>query len=1040
MTPEIDAERIRSFAGSIQELLRSATSESKRSGFAAIEDYIASTRCRTGSIDSSRVEYYAFALNKLREQDSRVGESFALHFISTLNANSSVVDIGAGPIILIDIHQSEVLEEMARLYLTGGGAKQCEAMALRLLAEHMMASDKEALGTYFAMRRSILMEGVEQAQLSADEQTELDRSSVMQDVWVLTHEVAHILWARDLIPKEDFVSLATGWINLDTQMMARKQQKIATQYEGVHTHFSDLIRARKDSEGAAHILSQLSSVIANSGYAPDQIRATVERRCDPTSGFIEEVWADHYAWVSSMQLFSGHWPPQQIYRHLTLALRNLATIDATRRTAEGAVDPHEIDDASARRDVLRIGLSLQYGNLRQNDDSRNAIDLRNKSDWDVDMVNVSLETDERYHNVLWIPMTARTLAAVASLPKEEELALLYAKCQQEFGSQSGLKILRDHPINKSNVGQLFQNELKTIAEDANPDYFAEFDQLMPNLSLTERRLGMRLALLPATHEPGTWQALRTIVLEDTQAEDLGSLKRKNVLETSSPPSYGHAKRSESALWWFMDNSHKELAELCESLVLRLGESIRQGGPEEIPAVSSILTLKPLITKLQLSVVSRAVFDSVLSLVSHQKTDVKPLLDAVLEISKSETNASLATLFSFALYNAIKRQTAPERFDDLINGLQKLSLAFPDDETVRVQFAKALFYALNHAKEPGAGSKQRSELITEFVKLLGNCPQDQNVREWFAKALYVTLCNYKKENNLILRDMFLESLRLLAHDYPEDSFVRNVLADSLLTTMSDAYKEASRDRRCALLLEIRGLAHLYPDDDEIRGVLAKALLNESNYAKFENAFESRDALLDEVRQLAYKFQNEDVSESFATALHNAVADAKEEKTLGRRDALLEELRQLHHIQPDYLGVRKWLVRSLFDTAIDAKEEGDLLRRDALLDELRAFARTYPKDDDVSESLAKGLCNTLIDAGEEHAPQRRGELLDQLRELAKAYPHNRVIYDRLVKGIRVALRDGDADEREASREALEDELRQLCLAEFNRAARTSATAIT
>ena len=1040
MTPEIDAERIKSFADSIQELLRSATSESKRSGFAAIEEYVASTRYRTGSIDSSRIEYYPFALNKLREQDSRVGDSLALHFISTLNTNSSVVDIGAGPVVLIDIHQSEILEEMARLYLTGGGTKQCEAMALRLLAEHIIANGEEALGTYFAVRRSILMEGVEQAQLSADEQTELDRSSAIQDVWVLTHEVAHILWARDLIPKEDFVSLATQWINLDTQMMARKRQKIATQWEDVLAHFSDLLRARKNSEGAAHILSQLGSIIANNGYAPDRIRATVERRCDPASGFIEEVWADNYAWVSSMQLFSGHWPAEQIYRHLTLALRNLATIDAMRRAAEGAIDPHEIDDASTRRDVLRIGLSLQFGNLRQNDDFRNAIDLRDKSDWDVDMVNISLESEERYYKVLWIPMIARSLAAVASLPKEEELALLYARCQQEFGPQPALKILRAHPINKSNVGQLFQNGLQKIAEGTNTDHLAEFNELMPKLSYTERRLGMRLALLPATQEPDTWHALRTIVLDDTQIRVLDSLKRKNVLEASSPPTYGHSKRSEAALQWFVDNSHEELRELCESLVLRLGESIRQGRPEEVPVVSSIVTLRPLVEKLQLSVVSHAVCDAALSLVSYQNTDVKPLLDAVLEISKSETNASLATLFSFALYNAIKRKTAPERSDDFLNGLQKLSLAFPDDERVRVQFAKALFCALNHIKEPGAASKQRSELLTDFVKLVGSCPQDQNVREWFAKALYVTLRNHKKEQNLKLRDMFLEALRLLAQDYPEDSFVRNVLADSLLKTMSDAYEEASPDRRFALLREIRGLAHSYPDEDEIRGILATALLNESNYAKCEKALESRDALLDELRQLAYKCQNEDVCESFATALHNVVADAKEEKTLGRRDALLEELRELHHIHPGYSGVRKWLVRSLFDTTIDAKEEGDLLGRDALLDELRAFARTYPEDEHVSEWLARSLCNTLIDAKEEHTPQRRDELVSELRELAKAYPHNRVIYERYVKGIRVALRDGHPDERQEWREALEDELRQLCLIEFNRVARTNATAIT
>jgi len=269
--------------------------------------------------------------------------------------------------------------------------------------------------------------------------------------------LAHILWARDQVPKEDFVSNATRWINLDAHMMARKQPKIAAEYADAWVHFSNSQRAQEDPERAANVLSQLDSITANSGYAPDRIRATVDRRCDPRSGFIEEVWADMYAWVSSMQLFSGNWPAEQVYRHLTLAIRNLATIDAARRMFGGPIDPHDVDDASTRRNVLRIGLSMQFGFLRENDDFRNAIALRDKSEWDLDMVNINLETDDRYHRILWSPMFAPMLAAITSAPKEEQLSSLYARCQQEFGPQPGLKILSSNSINKSKVEQLFQN-------------------------------------------------------------------------------------------------------------------------------------------------------------------------------------------------------------------------------------------------------------------------------------------------------------------------------------------------------------------------------------------------------------------------------------------------------------------------------------------------------------------------------------------------------------------------------------------------------
>lgn len=454
---DIDPEKIKSVFDSIQEMLRSARSESKRSGFATIRDYVTATRFETGSIDSSRSEYYTFALCKLREQDPRVGDSFPLHFISTLNTNCSVVDIGSGPVILVDIHQSEILEEMARLFLSGGDAKQCAVMALRLFAEHYIASGLEALGTYFALQRSMLIEDIKTLELSADKQTELDRSSAIQDVWILTHEVAHILWSRNQIPKEPFVSWATQWINYDASMMALNQERVATGFQDARARISDLARVRKDSKGAAFFLSKLDSAFGNSGYAPDLIRATVERRSDPASGFIEEVWADLYAWVSAMQLFSGHWPAEQVYRHLTLAMRNVETIDAMRRTAEGSIDSHDVDDASARRNVLRIALSFQFGFLRENDDARNAVSLRDESDWDVDMVHINLETDNDYHRILWNPMSAAILATIGSIPNEQQLASLYDRCQEKFGTNPGLTLLRDHPISRSNGSDLFQD-------------------------------------------------------------------------------------------------------------------------------------------------------------------------------------------------------------------------------------------------------------------------------------------------------------------------------------------------------------------------------------------------------------------------------------------------------------------------------------------------------------------------------------------------------------------------------------------------------
>jgi hypothetical protein len=454
----VDPEWIRGLSRSYLELIKSFTSESKRSGFATIEDFVDATRSPTGSIDASRAEYFTFALDELRQQDPRVGDSFLLHILSTFNTNSSVVDIGGGPILLIDVHQSEIVEDMGRLFLAGGRTDLRDALALQLLAEHFIAGGREELGTYFAVRRSILMDGEQASDLPDDLQTEVDRASAVQDVYVLTHEVAHILWSRDQIPKQQFVASATRWIAADAQMMTQRVARFRAEYPNIRAHsLAELLNTDEDSESVASILSQIGPMLQESGYSPDQLRATVERRYDPASGFIEELWADFYAWGSSMQLFSGNWPADQVYRNLTLAMRNLATIDAMRRIAERDTNPQTIDDVSTRRAVLRIALALEFGDLRQNDDYRNALHLRDPSDWDVDMVGISLETEGRYHRDLWQPLCVRGFAEARSIPDEQQLASLYARCQQEFGVNPAEKILREHPITMRNVSQLVQN-------------------------------------------------------------------------------------------------------------------------------------------------------------------------------------------------------------------------------------------------------------------------------------------------------------------------------------------------------------------------------------------------------------------------------------------------------------------------------------------------------------------------------------------------------------------------------------------------------
>lgn len=418
-TDDLD-EAIKSFGASLMALMNNAISEEgKRAGFATAKDFLKSTRYESPHPDYGRSEYYAFALNKLMEMDPRVDRFPPLEFVSTLNRNSSVVDIGAGPVLVIDLYQGEILEELGRLFVKGATEHECGMTALRLLAESYVACGQEALATHVAFHRSALAKLTSPRESTAVDGDEIARIGAVQEVFLLTHEIGHILWSRDQIP-QDFVPRAQSWIVADTRMMA----------QAMSGHIA---------EDGAQIKRSFHQ---RSPYAPPHIEATVNHRCDPSSGFIEEVWADFYAWISSMRLFLGNWPANTVYQGLSLALRNLAMIDAIRRLAESATDKETIDEASTRRSVLRLGLRTLMGDLRVNDDFVRTLGL-SEDDLSVDFAAIGVKTDRRYEEAIFNPMMASIFLMIRLLPNEEELKSRHMRYEQKLGKNPALKMLSD---------------------------------------------------------------------------------------------------------------------------------------------------------------------------------------------------------------------------------------------------------------------------------------------------------------------------------------------------------------------------------------------------------------------------------------------------------------------------------------------------------------------------------------------------------------------------------------------------------------------
>jgi hypothetical protein len=226
-------------------------------------------------------------------------------------------------------------------------------------------------------------------------------------------------------------------------------------------------------------------------------------------------------------------------------------------------------------------------------------------------------------------------------------------------------------------------ELKEIADDANAYRFAEFnDELLGNLSESQREMGIRLVLLPATGDVENWQALKTLVLEGGQPTDLDGLKRRNVIESTSPPTYGHAKRREAALRWLTTSCREELREICERLIYMLGSHVQTVSPQVLPYAGRLVNLHSLAVNLGLSNLSQALCDSALSLLESRITASDKLLGNLVELKK--VSAKAAPLLSMGLFNtliAAKQEEALERRDALLDELRQLVQSYPQDAVV-----------------------------------------------------------------------------------------------------------------------------------------------------------------------------------------------------------------------------------------------------------------------------------------------------------------------------------------------------------------------
>ena len=342
---------------------------------AHLSEFIKAERIVQGPVDADRASYAQYALAKLTNVGTTIGTFPKVKFVSTLNKASELVEFNQGPILLIDDYLFQTLEDLSHLFLRASAPVERGAFALRLLAERFLVNDRKPLATHAAISHSVLINThkiVEPAPPGEDG----ERIDSVQLVFLLAHEVAHILWAKGKQPA-DFNEQAAEWIAQDARMTT------ALGFGGPEA-IAEKLAGGFAQNPSVEALRAIAGIVASNrqkfdaSHSQARIEANHARRSVPNSPFIEEVWADFYAWTSCMRLFFGNWPATTVYRGMCLGLINLASVDAMHRLAENTGRWDVADDMGARRRVLRFAMMEFVNEVRSNEAFREHVGLRER--------------------------------------------------------------------------------------------------------------------------------------------------------------------------------------------------------------------------------------------------------------------------------------------------------------------------------------------------------------------------------------------------------------------------------------------------------------------------------------------------------------------------------------------------------------------------------------------------------------------------------------------------------------------------------------
>jgi len=549
-----------------------------------------------------------------------------------------------------------------------------------------------------------------------------------------------------------------------------------------------------------------------------------------------------------------------------------------------------------------------------------------------------------------------------------------------------------------------RQDLEARAAQAQEYRFIELETLLPSLSAEERKVAIRLAVLPL-RDIAAWNLQKEATLDGETEEILDDLKVKSVLESVDPPTFGHQKRTEAALQWFLKHRTVGVRQHAASLVFQLAGRAQDPSPVAFQYAALLARVGPIAGSLRFPPLADALWQVGASLVGDSRVEQGLLVSAAAAVKSDDARSPVAPLLAMGIFNSLNDSMMKQeldRRDAMLEELRSLVQRFPGNANLPGPLAMGLMNCLTKAGEENK-PEQRDLLLQELRQLAAAYPNDAGVRFDLAQGLRNTLKDLNRTDQFDQHGRTLCELRELSQKYPDDSRVRSQLANGLFNTLLNSHKRCDLNHRDALLEELRTLARRHPGDGTLGLELAKGLQVALHELRASESLPQRDKLLEELRNVTANLNqnfsaDRGIRVPLAMTLFNCHLYALEEKRAEEVTAFSKELRALAERHPRDSQARKYFLWSIRNSLREAWKTGQSEWRDGILDELRSLVTTYPRDAEALRHLVHGLVQTMIQFGAAQSEQRSA-FIGEIEALARRYPalfnHDRALQEILAE---------------------------------------------